>query len=67
MSRNIDSMLNSLIDVFFERSGTTLQKEVAVIIGLVGQNLNNEYAFFQVCSKIVYNLFQHLSVIVNIT
>ena len=52
MSRNLDSMLNSLIDVFFERSGTTLQKEVAVVIALIGQHLTNEYyPFFQVDEK----------------
>ena len=50
LSRNLDLMLNSLIDVFFERSGTTLQKEVATIIALVGQHLANDcYPFFQVC------------------
>ena len=54
LTRNLDSMLNSLIDVFFERSGVSLQKEVAVVIALIGQHLSNEsYPFFQVC---VHNL-----------
>ncbi|CAK8695398.1 unnamed protein product [Clavelina lepadiformis] len=48
LSRNLESILNSLIDVFFERSGVSLQKDVANVIGLIGQHLSNEsYPFFQ--------------------
>ena len=50
-------MLNSLIDVFFERSGTTLQKEVAVVIALVGQHLSNEYyPYFQVSFNSLFSM-----------
>nr|CAB3266393.1 serine/threonine-protein kinase SMG1 [Phallusia mammillata] len=48
LSRCLEQVLNSLIDVFFERSGVTLQKDVANVIGLIGHHMAQDaYAFFQ--------------------